>query len=213
MIQLDKRELSFPDVKYADDDGALAYGGDLSEARLLLAYKSGIFPWFSGNVPLWYAPDPRFVLYPEELRVSKSMKVLLKREAFRVTMNQDFPAVIRACKTTKRDGQRGTWITRDMENAYIRLHKAGWAHSVEAWNGDRLVGGLYGIRIGAMFFGESMFSHESNASKYAFISFVQRMEAEEIGLIDCQVYTPHLESLGARHIPRNSFMFLVETLC
>ena len=165
MIQLDKRELSFPDVTYADADGALAYGGDLSEARLLLAYKSGIFPWFSGNVPLWYAPDPRFVLYPEELRVSKSMKVLLKREAFRVTMNQDFPAVIRACKTTKRDGQRGTWITRDMENAYIRLHNAGWAHSVEAWNGDRLVGGLYGIRIGAMFFGESMFSHESNASK------------------------------------------------
>ncbi len=213
MIQLDKRELSFPDVTYADADGALAYGGDLSEARLLLAYKSGIFPWFSGNVPLWYAPDPRFVLYPEELRVSKSMKVLLKREAFRVTMNQDFPAVIRACKTTKRDGQRGTWITRDMENAYIRLHKAGWAHSVEAWNGDRLVGGLYGIRIGAMFFGESMFSHESNASKYAFISFVQRMEAEEIGLIDCQVYTPHLESLGARHMPRNSFMFLVEMLC
>ena len=213
MIQLEKRELSVPDVKYADDDGALAYGGDRSEGRLLLAYKSGIFPWFSGNVPLWYAPDPRFVLYPEELRVSKSMKVLLKREAFRVTMNQDFPAVIRACKTTKRDGQRGTWITRDMENAYIRLHKAGWAHSVEAWNGDRLVGGLYGIRIGAMFFGESMFSHESNASKYAFISFVQRMEAEEIGLIDCQVYTPHLESLGARHIPRNSFMFLVEALC
>jgi len=213
MIQLKKGELSFPDVTNADVDGALAYGGDLSEARLLLAYKSGIFPWFSGNVPVWYAPDPRFVLYPEELKVSKSMKVLLKRDAFRVTMNQDFEAVIRACKSTKREGQQGTWITRQMEQAYIRLHRSGWAHSVEAWNGDKLVGGLYGIRIGAMFFGESMFSHESNASKYAFIRFVEQMAAEEIGLIDCQVYTPHLESLGARHIPRSSFMFMLEMLC
>jgi len=213
MIQLKKGELSFPDVRNADVDGALAYGGDLSEARLLLAYKSGIFPWFSGNVPVWYAPDPRFVLYPEELKVSKSMKVLLKRDAFRVTMNQDFEAVIRACKSTKREGQQGTWITRQMEQAYIRLHRSGWAHSVEAWNGDKLVGGLYGIRIGAMFFGESMFSHESNASKYAFIRFVEQMAAEEIGLIDCQVYTPHLESLGARHIPRSSFMFMLEMLC
>ncbi len=213
MIQLKKGELSFPDVRNADVDGALAYGGDLSEARLLLAYKSGIFPWFSGNVPVWYAPDPRFVLYPEELKVSKSMKVLLKREAFRVTMNQDFEAVIRACRSTKREGQQGTWITRQMEQAYIRLHRSGWAHSVEAWNGDRLVGGLYGIRIGAIFFGESMFSHESNASKYAFIRFVEQMAAEEIGLIDCQVYTPHLESLGARHIPRSSFMFMLEMLC
>ena len=213
MIQLKKGELSFPDVTNADVDGALAYGGDLSEARLLLAYKSGIFPWFSGNVPVWYAPDPRFVLYPEELKVSKSMKVLLKRDAFRVTMNQDFESVIRACKSTKREGQQGTWITRQMEQAYIRLHRSGWAHSVEAWNGDRLVGGLYGIRIGAMFFGESMFSHESNASKYAFIRFVEQMAAEEIGLIDCQVYTPHLESLGARHIPRSSFMFMLEMLC
>ena len=213
MIQLNKGELSFPDVRYADVDGALAYGGDLTEARLLLAYKSGIFPWFSGNVPVWYAPDPRFVLYPDELKVSKSMKVLLKREAFRVTMNQDFEAVIRACKSTKREGQQGTWITRHMEQAYIRLHKSGWAHSVEAWKGDRLVGGLYGIRMGAMFFGESMFSHESNASKYAFIRFVEQMAAEEIGLIDCQVYTPHLESLGARHIPRSSFMLMLEMLC
>ena len=213
MIQLKKGELSFPDVRNADVDGALAYGGDLSEARLLLAYKSGIFPWFSGNVPVWYAPDPRFVLYPEELKVSKSMKVLLKRDAFRVSMNQDFESVIRACKSTKREGQQGTWITRQMEQAYIRLHRSGWAHSVEAWNGDRLVGGLYGIRIGAMFFGESMFSHESNASKYAFIRFVEQMAAEEIGLIDCQVYTPHLESLGARHIPRSSFMFMLEMLC
>ena len=213
MIPLKKGELSFPDVRNADVDGALAYGGDLSEARLLLAYKSGIFPWFSGNVPVWYAPDPRFVLYPEELKVSKSMKVLLKRDAFRVSMNQDFESVIRACKSTKREGQQGTWITRQMEQAYIRLHRSGWAHSVEAWNGDRLVGGLYGIRMGAMFFGESMFSHESNASKYAFIRFVEQMAAEEIGLIDCQVYTPHLESLGARHIPRSSFMLMLEMLC
>ena len=213
MFQLDKRILSFPDLKFADEDGALAYGGDLSEERLLLAYRSGIFPWYSGNVPVWYSPDPRFVLYPEELRISKSMKVLLKRQAFRVTMNQDFPAVIRACKITKREGQSGTWITRDMERSYIKLHESGYAHSVECWNGDKLVGGLYGIRLGHVFFGESMFSHESNASKYAFISSVQQMAAEDIGLIDCQVHTPHLESLGARYIPRDSFKLLIDMLC
>jgi leucyl/phenylalanyl-tRNA---protein transferase len=213
MFQLDKRILSFPDLSSADEDGALAYGGDLSQERLLLAYRSGIFPWFSGNVPVWYSPDPRFVLYPDELRISKSMNVLLKRQAFRVTFNQDFPAVIRSCKITKREGQSGTWITRDMERAYIKLHESGYAHSVEAWNGDKLAGGLYGIRLGHVFFGESMFSHESNASKYAFITFVQQMMTEDIGLIDCQVYTPHLESLGARLIPRDSFKLLLDLFC
>jgi leucyl/phenylalanyl-tRNA--protein transferase len=213
MIRLDNKELRFPALKYADEDGALAYGGDLCEARLLLAYRSGIFPWFSGNVPVWYAPDPRFVLFPEELKVSKSMQVLLKREAFHVTINRDFPSVIHGCKSTKRDGQAGTWITRDMEKAYIQLHKSGWAHSVETWNGEKLVGGLYGIRLGRVFFGESMFSHESNASKYAFITFVNHLAAEGVALIDCQVHTPHLESLGARHIPRDDFMGLVNTFC
>jgi leucyl/phenylalanyl-tRNA--protein transferase len=213
MILLDNRELRFPDLKYTDEDGALAYGGDLSEERLLLAYKSGIFPWFSGNVPVWYAPDPRFVLFPEELNISKSMKVLLKRQTFEITINRDFPSVIRACKTTKRDGQYGTWITREMERAYIRLHKSGWAHSVEAWSDGQLVGGLYGIRIRGVFFGESMFSHLSNASKYAFITFVQQLKMEGVSLVDCQVYTEHLESLGARHIPRDEFMSMINALC
>jgi leucyl/phenylalanyl-tRNA--protein transferase len=213
MILLDNRELRFPDLKYTDEDGALAYGGDLSEERLLLAYKSGIFPWFSGNVPVWYAPDPRFVLFPEELNISKSMKVLLKRQTFEITINRDFPSVIRACKTTKREGQYGTWITREMERAYIRLHKSGWAHSVEAWSDGQLVGGLYGIRIGGVFFGESMFSHLSNASKYAFITFVQQLKMEGVSLVDCQVYTEHLESLGARHIPRDEFMSMINALC
>jgi leucyl/phenylalanyl-tRNA--protein transferase len=213
MILLDNRELRFPDLKYTDEDGALAYGGDLSEERLLLAYKSGIFPWFSGNVPVWYAPDPRFVLFPEELNISKSMKVLLKRQTFEITINRDFPSVIRACKTTKREGQYGTWITREMERAYIRLHKSGWAHSVEAWSDGQLVGGLYGIRIGGVFFGESMFSHLSNASKYAFITFVQQLKTEGVSLVDCQVYTEHLESLGARHIPRDEFMSMINALC
>jgi leucyl/phenylalanyl-tRNA--protein transferase len=213
MILLDNRELRFPDLKYTDEDGALAYGGDLSEERLLLAYKSGIFPWFSGNVPVWYAPDPRFVLFPEELNISKSMKVLLKRQTFDITINRDFPSVIRACKTTKREGQYGTWITREMERAYIRLHKSGWAHSVEAWSDGQLVGGLYGIRIGGVFFGESMFSHLSNSSKYAFITFVQQLKTEGVSLVDCQVYTEHLESLGARHIPRDEFMSMINALC
>jgi leucyl/phenylalanyl-tRNA--protein transferase len=213
MILLDNRELRFPDLKYTDEDGALAYGGDLSEERLLLAYKSGIFPWFSGNVPVWYAPDPRFVLFPEELNISKSMKVLLKRQTFEITINRDFPSVIRACKTTKREGQYGTWITREMERAYIRLHKSGWAHSVEAWSDGQLVGGLYGIRIRGVFFGESMFSHLSNASKYAFITFVQQLKTEGVSLVDCQVYTEHLESLGARHIPRDEFMSMINALC
>lgn len=213
MIQLDNRELRFPDFSYADEEGALAYGGDLSEQRLLLAYRSGIFPWFSGSIPIWYAPDPRFVLFPDDLYISKSMKVLLKRQAFNVTKDKDFPSVIRACKTTRRDGQYGTWITRDMERAYNQLHKSGWAHSVEAWSDGQLVGGLYGIRIGGVFFGESMFSHMSNASKYAFITLVQQLKTEGVGLIDCQVYTEHLESLGARHIPRDEFMSLLNTLC
>jgi leucyl/phenylalanyl-tRNA--protein transferase len=213
MIQLDNKELRFPDFSYADKEGALAYGGDLSEQRLLLAYRSGIFPWFSGSIPIWYAPDPRFVLFPDDLYISKSMKVLLKRQAFNVTKDKDFPSVIRACKTTRRDGQYGTWITRDMERAYNQLHKSGWAHSVEAWSDGQLVGGLYGIRIGGVFFGESMFSHMSNASKYAFITLVQQLKTEGVGLIDCQVYTEHLESLGARHIPRDEFMSLLNTLC
>lgn len=202
---LDDR-LQFPHPSLADEDGLLAIGGDLSTERLLLAYRSGIFPWFSGEIPRWYCPDPRFVLFPDELYVSKSMKILLRRDAFRVCSNQAFEEVIRNCSTVYREGQWGTWITQDMIRAYTRLNALGHAVSYEAWLDDELVGGLYGIRMGRMFFGESMFCHVSNASKYAFISCARQLAQEGVALIDCQVYTEHLESLGARHIPRQEFL-------
>lgn len=187
-------------------------GGDLSTERLLAAYKKGIFPWYEGDTPLWWCPDPRFVLFPGELRVSKSMKVLLKRQAFTFTVNKDFPSVIRACKQMSRKGQDGTWITDEVERAYIKLHQLGHAHSAEAWEGDQLAGGLYGIRMGNVFFGESMFSRADNASKYAFISYAGQLRLEGVQLIDCQVYTEHLESLGARMIPRTEFINLLKDL-
>lgn len=198
--------LSFPPVEQAEPDGLLALGGDLSTERLLTAYRKGIFPWYEGSTPLWWCPDPRFVLYPQELKVSKSMKVLLKREAFTFTVDQDFSAVIRGCKETARPGQDGTWITDEVERAFTRLHHLGYAHSAEAWQDGVLAGGLYGIRMGRVFFGESMFSRVSNASKYAFISYVGQLCAEGVALIDCQVYTTYLESLGARMIPRAGFV-------
>jgi len=202
-------------------------GGDLSTDRLLTAYKRGIFPWYEGDTPLWWCPDPRFVLFPEELKVSKSMKVLLRKRAYNFTVDKDFPAVIRACQQTPRRGQDGTWITDEVARAYIRLHQLGHAHSAEVWDvaghlaggGEgrlatpyQLAGGLYGIRMGKVFFGESMFSHADNASKYAFISYVEQLRAEGVQLIDCQVYTEHLESLGARMIPRTEFIKRLQTL-
>lgn len=198
--------LYFPDPAFAEKDGLLAVGGDLSTERLLLAYKSGIFPWFDSDLPFWWSPDPRFVLFPAELNVSTSMKTLLKRKAFDFTINKAFEQVIANCKTVRRDGQAGTWITEEMQDAYIQLHKQGFAVSAEAWKDGELVGGLYGIRMGKFFFGESMFSHQSNASKYAFISLVEKLKSEGIEMIDCQVYTAHLESLGARMIPRKDFL-------
>ena len=203
--------LYFPDPAFAEKDGLLAVGGDLSTERLLLAYRSGIFPWFDGDLPLWWSPDPRFVLFPAELKVSTSMKSLLKRKAFDFTINQAFEEVIANCKTVRRDGQAGTWITEEMQDAYIELHKQGFAISAEAWKNGELVGGLYGIRMGNLFFGESMFSHQSNASKYAFISLVEQLKSEGIEMIDCQVYTAHLESLGARMIPRKEFLQKIHT--
>lgn len=205
-------ELIFPPVHLAEPDGLLAIGGDLSPERLQLAYRSGIFPWFEGKEILWWSPDPRFILIPEELKVSKSMNVLLKRQAFRFTFNKAFEQVIENCKSVKRDGQLGTWITPDMKQAYIKLHQLGVAQSAEAWEGEELVGGLYGIRMGKAFFGESMFSKKSNASKYAFIRLVQQLQLEGVALIDCQVYTEHLESLGARMIPRTSFIDRIRLL-
>ncbi len=202
-------KLWFPNVKEALEDGLLAIGGDLSVERLLLAYKKGIFPWYDGNVPLWWCPDPRFVLFPEHLKVSRSMQQLLKRGAFTFTTNTAFEKVMRYCMNTKRRDQDGSWINEDVISSYTQLHKTGFAHSAEVWQNDTLVGGLYGIRMDKMFFGESMFSLVSNASKYAFISYVEQLINEGVRLIDCQVYTEHLESLGAEMISRSSFLQLL----
>ncbi|MCL5246722.1 leucyl/phenylalanyl-tRNA--protein transferase [Cellulophaga sp. 20_2_10] len=200
-------KLEFPPVHTANEDGLVAAGGDLSVERLQLAYKSGIFPWFDDDrLLLWWSPDPRMVLFPQELKVSKSMRKLLRDEAFTVTKNKNFEEVIHRCATVPRDGQPGTWITQNMQNAYIELHKKGIAHSYEVWLDNQLVGGLYGIDLGTVFCGESMFSDVSNASKYGFITMVQEMQANNYKLIDCQVYTQHLESLGAREIDRDYFM-------
>lgn len=204
--------LAFPPVHLSEPDGLLAIGGDLSVERLLLAYKKGIFPWYEGQTPLWWCPDPRFVLYPEDLKVSKSMKALLRKDAFTFTIDKAFASVIRACKQTPRRDQDGTWITDEVERAYTQLHELGHAHSAEVWQDGALVGGLYGIRLGKVFFGESMFSHVSNASKYAFISYVEHLKTEGVSLIDCQVYTTFLESLGARMIPRSAFVGLLAQL-
>lgn len=202
----------FPPVDEALEDGLLAMGGDLSTERLLQAYPKGIFPWFDGEVPLWWCPNPRFILLPSQLRVSKSMKQLLKKNAFAFTINTAFEQVIHQCKTKGRKGQDGTWITDDVEKAYTKLHQLGYAHSAEVWLNGQLAGGLYGIKMGKVFFGESMFSHVSNASKYAFIQFVQILKEEGIELIDCQVYTEHLESLGAVMIERSQFTQLLNGL-
>jgi leucyl/phenylalanyl-tRNA--protein transferase len=204
-------KLYFPPVHMAEPDGLLAVGGDLSLPRLELAYRSGIFPWYEGEYILWWCPDPRFVIFPNELRVSKSMQQLLKKGAFEFTINKAFREVIGHCQQINREGQNGTWITSDVLEAYTAFHQAGFAHSAEAWMDGELVGGCYGVRLGNMFFGESMFSKVSNASKYAFISYAQQLISEGVQLIDCQVYTAHLESLGARMIPRTEFIELLKT--
>lgn len=204
-------ELWFPDVEEALPDGLLAAGGDLSTERILLAYRNGIFPWFNDDdPPLWWSPDPRFVLFPDELKVSKSMKQLIKKKEFEFKVDTDFEAVIYNCRSVLRNGVSGTWITDEVAEAYTELHKMGVAHSAEAWHEGELVGGLYGVQLGKVFFGESMFSLRSNASKYAFICFVEQLRELGIALIDCQVYTDHLKSLGARSIPRQEFKQLLE---
>lgn len=208
---LDKN-LKFPPVQESDCEGLLAMGGDLSVDRLLIAYKNGIFPWYTDDIPLWWCPDPRFVLYPNELRVSKSMQSLLKKRSFHFTTNKVFKDVIHACKSVTRKDQDGTWITQEVEKAYIALHELGFAHSAEVWLDNKLVGGLYGIKMGKVFFGESMFSLANNASKYAFISYVQILKAEGIEIIDCQIYSAHLESLGAKMIPRKYFIETINKL-
>ena len=204
-------ELFFPPVIYANEDGLLAVGGDLSLERLVLAYKSGIFPWFNEGEPIiWYSPNPRMVLFPKDLKISKSMRQVIRKGAFKVTFNQNFTAVITNCKNVYRPDQGGTWITNEMQQAYIELHKKGIAKSVEVWLNDELVGGLYGIDLGTVFCGESMFSTVSNASKLAFIYLVQKLEKEHYKLIDCQVYNNHLASLGADEISRDAFLKYLE---
>lgn len=202
-------EVLFPPVERATKIGLLAVGGDLSPERLLAAYGEGIFPWYSDGEPiLWWSPDPRFVLFPAELRVSRSMRQFLKKRPFRITFDQDFPAVIAACQKS-RTGQDGTWITREMQEAYIALHEMGYAHSVEVWQGQTLVGGLYGVSLGRSFFGESMFSRMANASKAALITLCSRLKELDFDLIDCQVKSPHLASMGARPISRREFTALL----
>lgn len=210
MFRIHTHKLEFPHPRYANEDGILGIGGDLSIDRLLLAYANGIFPWYNEGEPIiWYSPDPRMLLFPKDLKVSKSMKQVIKKNIFEIKYDTAFEAVMRACSTVPREGQEGTWITDDMLGAYIAMHKAGFAHSVEAWQDGALVGGLYGVSLGKCFFGESMFSKVSNASKAAFIHLVQNLKARGFVLIDCQVYTPHLESLGAAEIPRADFLELL----
>ena len=199
----------------ADQEGLLAIGGDLSTERLLLAYRSGIFPWYNEEEPIcWWSPDPRFVLYPTELKVSSSMKTVLQNGKYRFTVNRAFAQVIQNCKTVSRSGQDGTWISPAMQKAYTTLHELGYAQSAETWQDGELIGGLYGIRLGNIFFGESMFSSKPNASKFAFINYVRLLQKENVQLIDCQLHTNHLESLGARMIPRQQFidMLVIPTL-
>jgi leucyl/phenylalanyl-tRNA---protein transferase len=199
-------KIDFPPVEMADTDGLLAMGGDLSTERLLLAYKSGIFPWYSEGEPIcWWSPNPRFVLLPAELKVSKSMQTVLNNGSFRFTINKAFDKVITNCKSIKRKHEDGTWIQQEIIDAYTRLHQLGFAVSAEAWKNGELAGGLYGVLLGNVFFGESMFSTESNASKFAFINFIKHLQKQNIKLIDCQIYTAHLESLGARMMDRKLF--------
>jgi len=205
------QELFFPPVSEANYDGIVAVGGDLSPERLQLAYSSGIFPWFEDDDPiLWWSPNPRMVLFLNELKVTKSMRNILNRDVFKVTFNKDFRGVISNCQRIKRDGQSGTWISNDMIDAYCNLHELGIAQSVEVWQNDELVGGLYGVDMGHIFCGESMFSNVSNASKVAFISLVNHLKVNNYQLLDCQVYNPHLESLGCREIKRDDFMKMLQ---
>src|SRR5688572_7154483 len=206
------KELSFPPVHLSEPDGLLAMGGDLSPERILLAYRNGIFPWYEGTHILWWCPDPRFVLFPRELKVSKSTQALLKKNAFEFTVNTAFRDVIDQCRTITRKDQEGTWITPAVKDAYTKLHQMGYAHSAEVWKDGELAGGLYGVRMGKVFFGESMFSKKSNASKYAFTRYVQFLQSEGVELIDCQVYTPYLESFGARMVEREEFVKMLQKL-
>lgn len=210
-INEDDPSLAFPPAEFAlaEPNGLLAVGGDLSPERLIKAYRHGIFPWFNEDQPiLWWSPNPRAVLFPERLHVSRSLRKFLTRHPFEITVDRDFEAVLEACAAPRRHDP-GTWITPAMHRAYLQLHRMGLAHSVEAWQGDRLVGGLYGVALGRVFFGESMFSRATNASKVAFVHLVSHLRRLQYTLIDCQVSSAHLHSLGAVDIRRSVFIELL----
>lgn len=201
------KAILFPPCHYAEPDGLLAVGGDLSLERLLLAYSEGIFPWYSEETPiLWWSPDPRLVLFPDELKIAASLQRVIKKGLFQVTLDRAFRQVMQHCATSPRAQGEGTWIMPEMIEAYCRLHEMGYAHSVESWYEGKLVGGLYGVALGRIFFGESMFTQKTDASKVAFVHMVQFLRGFEFELIDCQVTTPHLQSLGGREIARSEFL-------
>ncbi|MEJ5301599.1 MAG: leucyl/phenylalanyl-tRNA--protein transferase [Thermodesulforhabdaceae bacterium] len=207
------RDLVFPHPDYADPDGLLALGGDLSPRRLILAYSWGIFPWYSKGEPiLWWSPDPRLVIFPEKIKISKSLKRVIKKGVFRVSMDEAFSQVVRSCAETRLQKGIGTWITPEMVEAYEKLHNLGYAHSVETWYGDELVGGLYGVSLGLAFFGESMFSRMADASKIALVFLAKTLQLWGFKIIDCQVTTDHLIRMGAEEIPRRTFLEILRQI-
>ena len=206
---------TFPDVSHAlrDPDGLLAIGGDLSCERLLEAYRNGIFPWFNEGQPiLWWSPDPRCVIEPNEIKISRSLRKRLRSNIYTVTFNQNFQAVMELCAAPRKDVNE-TWITNDIKLAYLQLHQQGYAHSVETWHEDKLVGGLYGIALGKVFFGESMFSHRPDASKVALVNLVEQLQNKKFRIIDCQVHSKHLQSLGAKPVHREMFIQYLRSYC
>lgn len=212
LFPISEEELAFPDPRYGEESGLFAFGGDLSPERLMLAYSLGIFPWFSfkdNSMPLWFCPMERFVIFPDEIHVSHSVRNILNRGIYRMSVNEDFRGVIAGCAEGRIDLD-GAWLGEDMTEAYTRLHDMGFAASVEVWHGDKLAGGLYGVTIGNSFFGESMFSREPGASKLALVHLARTMQARGAGgLIDCQFETPHLRSMGGRHIPYSEYLRII----
>ena len=201
----------FPDVNSANENGLVAVGGNLSFGTLMNAYSKGIFPWYNpGEIIQWFSPDPRFVLFPEKIKISHSMRSVFNKHLFKFTVDKAFRGVVQNCRYVKRTAGEGTWISDEIEAAYNNLFERGFAHSAEAWQDNKLVGGLYGVMIGKVFFGESMFAIKSNASKFAFIKWVDLLQKNSIELVDCQVYTPHLESMGAEFISRKEFNKLLK---
>ncbi|BDC99547.1 leucyl/phenylalanyl-tRNA--protein transferase [Persicobacter psychrovividus] len=207
---IDKNERTFPPGELAHESGVLAIGGDLAVDRLITAYGEGIFPWYDPNMePMWWCPDPRCVVFPSQVRIKKSMRQLLRARKYRVTYDQDLMAVIEGCETIKREGQDGTWITQEYKDSFAELRTLGFVHSVEVWDGEELVGGLYGMAMGKVFFGESMFSRKSNASKFGFIHLCKNLEERGFEFVDCQYHTDHLFSIGAKMIDRDDFLAVV----